>query len=342
MTEVIARMHNSVASGEFDAALLAELQRGGTKVGECEVLDFKQQLPATDLEYAKTVRDLVALHNSFGGFLVFGVQEIEKDRVFGVVGVEENKLNVTKIRDLARTYVGRDLRITSRSAPVGDLFVEIVWVARRGLSESPVRFVRNGPEEKPRHLAFKKGEVVFRRLEGNGVAMQAEDFDFLWSARRPPSLELSVADIVNEEALDHNLPDRTFICSRFVGRRMDIGDLWTWLSDDFSRVRLIAGEGGLGKTSLAYRFSEEVASRGIKPFERVVWLTAKERQFIASEDAHRETGYTDFHDANSLFRAIAAAHGAIEADFEGLDTRELMEVALEKPPMKANAAAGRL
>lgn len=326
---MIVRMHRLVASGEFDKTILDELHTGGTKVSECEVLDFKQQLPATDLEYAKSVRDLVALHNSFGGFLVFGVQEVERDRVFKVIGVPQNKFNLTKTRDLARNYVGRDLRITSSSMLIGSVYLEVVWVAKRAQGESPVRFVRNGPEEKPKHLAFKKGEVVFRRLEGNGVAIAAEDFDFLFSARRPPSLELSTADIANEEALDHNLPDRTFICSRFVGRRMDIGELWTWLADDFSRVRLIAGEGGLGKTSLAYRFSEEVASRGIKPFEKVVWLTAKERQFIASTDTHRDTGHTDFNDANSLFRALASAHGSIDSDFEGLDTRELMEVALE-------------
>lgn len=329
MSEMVARVHKCVASGEFDRLIFDELQTGNGTVNESEVLDFKQQLPVSDLEYAKTVRDLVALHNSFGGFLVFGVEEVDKDRSFAIVGVPQNTFKLAKARDLARAYVGRDLRISSLSVHAAGVNLEVVWVAKRGIGELPARFVRNGPEEKPKQLAFKKGEVVFRRLEGNGVAVAAEDFDFLFSARRPPSLELTVADIAHEGALDHNLPDRTFICSRFVGRRMDLGELWTWLADDFSRVRLIAGEGGLGKTSLAYRFSEEVASRGIKPFEKVVWLTAKVRQFIASEDAHRETGHTDFHDANSLFRAIASAHGAIDADFEGLDTRALMEVALD-------------
>jgi len=329
MTEMVVRMHQCVASGDFDKSVLNDLQAGSTKVSESEVLDFKQQLPEGDFEYAKTIRDLVALHNSFGGFLVFGVREIEKDRLFDIVGVPENKLQHAKLRDMTSAYVGKDVRIKSESIQVGGLNLEVVWVAKRSLGELPVRFVKNGPEEKPKHLLFRKGEIVFRRLEGNGVAQAAEDFDFLFSPRRPPSLELSPADLANEESLDHNLPDRTFICSRFVGRKTDIGELWTWLADDFSRVRLIAGEGGLGKTSLAYRFAEEVASRSVRPFERVVWLTAKERQFIAYEDAHRVTGHTDFHDADSLFRAIASAHGAIDSDFDGLDTRELMELALQ-------------
>lgn len=329
MTEMVVRMHRCVASGEFDKTILDDLKAGSTKVSECEVLDFKQQLPESDFEYAKTVRDLVALHNSFGGFLVFGVKEVEKDRVFEIIGVPQHKLNLVKLRDMTRAYVGKDVRMTSHSVAVGAIHLEVVWVAKRSVGETPVRFVKNGPEEKPKQLAFRKGEIVFRRLEGNGVALAAEDYDFLFSARRPPSLELSVADIASEEPLDHTLPDRTFICSRFVGRKTDIGELWTWLADDFSRVRLIAGEGGLGKTSLAYRFAEEVASRAVKPFEKVVWLTAKERQFIAADDAHRETGHTDFHDAESLFAAIASEHGAIDTDFEGLDARELMELALQ-------------
>lgn len=329
MTEVVAQLHQCVAQGALDQAILDELKEGSVKVSECEVLDFKQQLPVGDAEYAKTVRDLAALHNSFGGFLIFGVKEVEKDRVFEVIGVESDKLNIAKLRDMARSYLGKDLRMSAHAISSAKAHLEVVWVAKRSQGESPVRFVKNGPEEKPKQLAFKKGDTVFRRLEGNGVAKEAEDFDFLFSVRRPPSLSLSTDDIAKEEALEHNLPDRTFICSRFVGRRTDIGDLWTWLADDFSRVRLIAGEGGLGKTSLAYRFAEEIATRGVKPFEKVIWLTAKERQFIASEDSHRATGRTDFHDAESLFRAIASAHGSIDSDFDGLNARELMELALQ-------------
>ena len=329
MNEVIARIHRCAAVGELEKSILEELHANGSAVHECEVLDFKQQLPDGDFEYAKTVRDLVALHNSFGGFLVFGVREVEKDRSFELVGVEQGKLNVAKLRDLARSYLGRDLRITPFGMTIDERNLDGVWVVKRPVGENPIRFAKNGPEEKPGKPYFRKNEIVFRRLESNGVAQAPEDFDFLFSARRPPSLELSAEDVANGEPLDHNLPDRAFVCSRFVGRKTDIGDLWKWLADDFSRVRLIAGEGGLGKTSLAYRFSEEMVSRAVNPFERVVWLTAKERQFIAAEDTHRETGHTDFHDAESLFRAIASAHGCIDTDFEGLDPRQLMKLALE-------------
>jgi len=166
-------------------------------------------------------------------------------------------------------------------------------------------------------------------MESNAIAEQADDYDFLYSARRPPSIEMSLTGFGNEEPLEHNLPDRTFICSRFVGRKDYLYNLWTWLEDDFSRVRLIAGEGGLGKTSLAYRFAEEVASRRIKPYEQVVWLTAKKQQFVASEDSYRKNSGIDYFDAPSLFIAIATAHGCVESDFKDCDSRELQQLALE-------------
>jgi hypothetical protein len=206
---------------------------------------------------------------------------LEKDRSFEIVGVEPGVLQLNKIRDLTRAYCGADLRFQVLTMEANSHCLEALWVAKRGLGERPVRFVRNGPDEKPGKSLFKKGDVVFRRLESNAIAREAEDFDFLHSERRPPSLELEAAITETSDPIENNLPDRTLICSKFVGRMDDIGELWSWLDDDFSRVRLIAGEGGLGKTSLAYRFAEEVSVRHIKPYLKVVWLTAKKKQFIA-------------------------------------------------------------
>lgn len=329
MSELVTQLHKCVNTGLLDLSIFSNLTLNSNSVHECEVLDFKQQLPDTDFEYAKTVRDAVALHNSFGGFLVFGVREIEKDRMFDTCGVPNNALQIGKLRDLARSYLSSELRITASSQLLNGKNIEVVWIAKRSMGESPTKFTKNGPEEKPGKLCFKRGDVVFRRIESNAVAQRPEDYDFLYSSRRPPSIELTPADAIDDDPLEHNLPDRDFVCSRFVGRSDDLGDLWTWLADDFSRVRLIAGEGGLGKTSLAYRFVEEVASRRVKPFEQIVWLTAKKRQFIPAEDSHRENRHTDFEDANSLFIAIASAHGCVSSDFLNLDSREILQLALE-------------
>src|SRR5690606_12547061 len=141
-------------------------------------------------EYAKTIRDLTAFHNSYGGFLVFGIREKEKDRLFEVIGIEQDGVQIGKLRDMARAYLGTDLRLSASSQYVEGKKIEAVWIAKRATGDTPVKFCRNGPDDKPGKPFFKRGDVVFRRIESNAIAQLAEDYDFLYSARRPPSIEL--------------------------------------------------------------------------------------------------------------------------------------------------------
>ncbi|WP_155254739.1 ATP-binding protein [Pseudomonas corrugata] len=325
----VVELHAHVSNGVLGEAFFDKLIDNPTYCHECEVIDFKRQLPETTAEYLKTIRDLIALHNSYGGFLVFGVEETKKDREFSVLGVPEGILDTGKIRDNLQVYVTEDIRFKPIRLNVRGFHLEVLWVAKRSQGESPVKFSKNGPEIKPKTLLFKKGDVVFRRLDNNSVAGSAEDYDFLYSSRKPPSLDLELNDLINEEPLDHNLPERSLICPKFVGRGEDLGGLWAWLADDFSRVKLIAGEGGLGKTSLAYRFAEEVATRLIRPFNKVLWLTAKKSQFIPSQDNYRNASHIDFFNADSLYKAVALGLGCFNSDFEELNSRELLQLALE-------------
>jgi tetratricopeptide (TPR) repeat protein len=326
----LIELHKDVQTGNPPSNLLQQLLQSDEAVPECEVLDFKSQVPGSDSEYAKTMRDAVALHNSYGGYIVFGVTETEKDRKFRVDGIRGDGIHLQKIKDFVKSYCGADIRLQITSVDIGTARLEVLCVAKRALGETPVRFQKNGPDDKPGNPIFKKNQVVFRRIDCNAVAGPPDDYEFLYSERKPPSLELSTGIVEDDsELVEHNLPDRSLICSRFVGRTASLSELWSWLADDFSRVKLIAGEGGLGKTSLAYRFCEELITRKVKPFTAVVWLSAKKRQFVPSIDGYREANHIDYESAESLFRAICLALGCIESDVAELDQRELMQLALE-------------
>lgn len=325
---LLSALHKSTVDGKLNDEAFSAITSLSDALKECEVLDLKRQLPETESEYAKTVRDLIALHNSYGGFLIFGIEEVEKDRKFQIIGVPEKTLQVNKLRDMLSTIAGKSLRINIYSSQVTDKLLEIVWIAKREIGEMPIRLTKNGPDEKPRQPIFKKGEVVFRRIDTNAIAVGADDYEFLHSNRRPPDLGDLIELSNKPEPTEHNLPDRSIICSNFVGRNEDVGDLWAWLADDFSRVRLVAGEGGLGKTSLAYRFAELVATHRVRPYIQVIWLTAKQKQFIPVKDTYIANVAVDYEDANSLFKAIATATGSVPNDLEELDTRELMQLAI--------------
>jgi len=139
MSEIVVKLHQCVASGEFDLGILNCLGADDVFLQECEVLDYKQQLPTNDFEYAKTVRDLVAMHNSYGGFLIFGIRETEKDRGFRLVGVEQN-IQLNKLRDMTLNYLGTDLRISASTKTIDGLSIEIIWVAKRANGDKPLKF----------------------------------------------------------------------------------------------------------------------------------------------------------------------------------------------------------
>jgi len=328
MQDLILHLHKCASTGVLHAA---EPNNGEAELGsfvECEVLDFKRQAPSDAGEYAKVVRDLIALHNSYGGFIVFGVEEVVKDREFATCGVEPGSINPARLRDLSRTYTDSDIRITVSPLVIQGKHTEVAWVAKRPEKSLPVYFKKNGPEISPGKLCFKKGELVFRRIDNNATASHPEDYEFLHSPRIAPSIDLPASEVIARPPLENSLPDRALVCSEFIGRSEDLLDLWMWLQDDFSRVRLIAGEGGLGKTSLAYHFAQEIAKQRVTPFSQVIWLTAKKRQFIAQQDKYQEDRITDFSCAESLFKSISLAHGNIDSDFEELDTREIQQLAL--------------
>jgi hypothetical protein len=63
------------------------------------------------------------------------------------------------------------------------------------------------------------------------------------------------------EILEDRLPPRESVVSEFVGRQVELEELRKWFSDPTSRRWALSGEGGKGKSALAYRFATEVNSR---------------------------------------------------------------------------------
>jgi putative transcriptional regulator len=326
MNKLLFALHECVASGVFDVNLLDNLTSDVGFIQECEVLDFKESIPKSDAEYAKTLRDLVAFHNSYGGFLVFGVKEVEKDRVFEISGLD-GKVDVAKLRDNAKNYFDSEIRICCQGYNVRERYVDVLWVDKRAQGRNPVKFKKNGPEEKPGKLAFKKGEIVFREIGNNAIAQKPSDYEFLYSERSGYIDDVGGGFYVGR-IIDNNLPDRSVVCSKFVGRNSALLDLWRWMADPHSRVRLIAGEGGLGKTSLAYYFAEKIVSTGGRNFYQVVWLTAKSNRFSVDTNSVEKNYATDFCDAKSLFSVIGESHGCTDEDYGDGSIEDIRQAAL--------------
>lgn len=74
------------------------------------------------------------------------------------------------------------------------------------------------------------------------------------------------AAILSREPLEDRLPPRESIVIDFVGRNGEMEELREWFSDPVSRRWALAGEGGKGKTALAYHFAFDIKIKAPLPY----------------------------------------------------------------------------
>lgn len=143
----------------------------------------------------------------------------------------------------------------------------------------------------------------------------------IWYALVDNSADEEIKSLVVDE-----LPSRELITTEFVGREDHLADLFRWLSDPDRRTWLLAGDGGKGKTTVAYEFATR--ARPVLPqFDLcgTLWLSAKRRRFMEGETVPLMS--TDFFDLDSVLNCILDRLG-VGTDHD-LDLRERRQICRE-------------
>ncbi len=139
-------------------------------------------------------------------------------------------------------------------------------------------------------------------------------------------LQLTVEPIPEQRVVEGStLPSRESIAPRFVGRQTELANLTTWYKDPHSQVWLLAGDGGKGKTAIAYQFAVSIRNDPPPELEIVIWLSAKARRFVSGQSLDIES--PDFWDLDSALACVLQAYGAI--DVAGKDIQTKAEECLE-------------
>jgi len=121
---------------------------------------------------------------------------------------------------------------------------------------------------------------------------------------------ISEASGIDAAPLEDSLPPREAIVIDFIGRSKEIEELRKWFADTVSRRWALSGEGGKGKSAIAYEFSVEIKKDAPNPFQTVLWLSAKKRKFIEGEPVRIEE--PDFYDLDTALSKILADYGWME------------------------------
>lgn len=327
----------------IDTRVIESLACGNTFVPkECELWDYKREVGKDKISLADTILQVVSFYNTYGGCLIYGVEEITNDREFAPVGVTKGSLDVQQLKQMLINFTGYeeiDISYAEVTCLIGqtDFLFGLLHVPKRRSDKPPAFFGRDGPEKKGGQPVFRKDSAYLRVQDQCVPAKMKEDFQLLFSERPNPFLrDTGALGYVKEGRsiiVEHNLPDRNFICPKFVRRDQVIEDLWKWLADELAKAKVLAGDGGKGKTSIAYEFAEEVCRAKPYGVEKVIWLTAKAKQFIGEHDEFRKVPQTNFYNLESLLKAMCQELALLDREIEETSIqmlKKLLKGALDK------------
>lgn len=316
----------SIETGTLDQSLIQNLLfDDGFIAVEGVLLDYKRDIPKDGASLCKLVKHVAAFHNTYGGYLLFGVNEVDKDTAIQPYFEILQPIDSKRLRDLCREYLTAPIELQSSLMDCqfnGKSWqIQVIHVPKRGAIE-PVASKKNGVTGKNGKPVFQVGEIFIRDGDNSVVASNQIHFKLVYGARTNPFLvtEASAAII---SPVEGTLPDRSFICQEFIGREEVIAQLYRWLSDDFSCVRVLAGEGGLGKTSIAYEFAQEVSRSRLDNVDLIVWMTAKRHQFRALTNEYEEIIDTHFSTSRELFSELAIRMAATPKEVEETPENQL-------------------
>jgi tetratricopeptide (TPR) repeat protein len=114
----------------------------------------------------------------------------------------------------------------------------------------------------------------------------------------------------NQEPLEARLPPRESVVTDFIGRKTELERLGEWFRDPVSRRWALAGEGGKGKSAIAYQFAEDVMFSAPEPYHIVLWLSAKKQKF--EEGITQKIAEPDFHNVDTALSCILRYYGWID------------------------------
>jgi hypothetical protein len=306
---------------------------------ETQLFDYKRCFPelppspndedrlAFDLAIAEMIKDSAAMFNAFGGYILSGVEDSGDNRIIGC-DVELDNGDFNKRLEGA---VGQSIETQFQRFPWwredGTICnLGLLFVPRRSGAQKPAAFRKAAPANPRGKKAFNKDEVFVRiRDESRLAQSRFDDWSFLLS-NRSPNID---SRPIPGARLKHNLPGRDPNLVSFIGRETDLAKLRGWMLDRFQPLRLLTGTGGLGKTTVAYRFCEEVLKACPIGIEYVVWLTAKEQHYSAVQGQLINSTRVDFTDLNSLLRCILRTLGSYEPSFDEASADDLQEAVID-------------
>jgi len=270
-------------------------------VDEGPLHDYKREYPfsGTDSIFGSIMRLVCAMHNSYGGVIVFGVHNEEKTAGKNKVIVDSEKIN-RKIRETLSSAL--EIRVASVDTPSGS--VQLLIVPPRDAMVPPVYPIKQISEYPAGVIYLRKGAEV---LKATGA-----DLSFLYGSRDSIFLD--------QDTIDHstsaNMPPSPATIQEFVGRFQALEHLTQWVRQSRDPRIFLWGQGGSGKSTIAYEFASLISNSGKllrnksgKSIDRVIYVSGKAIHLNPHTGKMEATSVRDFDTADGIFKSILSLSG---------------------------------
>lgn len=316
---------SAIVSGDISEEVISIIYRNDFFMPiEGVLLDYKRDYPSSRQAQLKVVKHIQSFHNTFGGYLVFGVEEKVKEIEIVPAYEKLENFDFKILRDLCREFLTAPIEIQAKTHVLkrGIKSFEITLVHIPSRKERIPVLVRKDAKDAEAKFILRRDDANLREGDNSIPASNFHHWRQLFGPRENPYL--LAFDVLPERvrSIYSDLPDRDFICPDFIGRHDYLSKLFAWLADDFTCVRVLAGEGGLGKTSIAFQFASEVAKANLIDADSVIWLTAKRFQFRALINDYEELINCHFSSSRELFEVLATNLGETSANLDDIEERD--------------------
>jgi hypothetical protein len=314
----LARQQLPRTLGEVFGDLYDEEQRSFV-AQESALHDYKRDIPEdfSGSYGAAIVRLALAFYNTYGGLIVFGVDDESKEIVGSGQPINVEALNRTlsdvtthNIECVCQTYrvAGDDDGPTST----------VVLVPKRG-SSLPAKLTRKLDK-------YPKG-TVFVRQRHEVLVAKTYHLPLLFSQRTDYGSQFTNSI---KGSIQKSIPPSFASMKSFIGRDDLLSGLWEWLVSGRDPRRYLFGPGGSGKSTLAYEFAQSITSSygGIllpngESIDYVVYLSAKETEFNVFTGGEQPFVPRDFSNAEEQMAKILYHSGTItEGELQGMSLED--------------------
>jgi len=122
------------------------------------------------------------------------------------------------------------------------------------------------------------------------------------------------------EQIVDNLPSKEKIAIDFIGREKELSILEDWFKDPKSKIWVLAGDGGKGKTAIAYQCGINIKNQPIENYYIILWLSAKRKRFVEGSVIYIDD--PDFTDFSTAIDKLLTGYGYTSETSNPLDQKE--------------------